>query len=314
VDAPGGVHEPPAVAPAAPSVVATSEPTTNARGAIELIGLVVAPTTLITALAFYFGWVMTNARSSYFGIDASALGYSTQDYLLRSTDALFVPLGTVIVTALVAVWLHGVATRQLIDPDSRARLRLAAGVAAGTGGVLFVLGLFATFTELPLSPHPLFEPASPGIGIAVLAYGLHMLGRARAAEQPPVMRAADRRSRAMSVVLVALLIVLSAFWTASDYAKALGQGRAEAIAVGRLPLVTVFAPKRLDIRADGVDERRLTGSELAYRYRYAGLRLLVRAGGNYFLLPDGWTPSRGAAIVLGDRPEYRFEFEYGANR
>ena len=71
----------------APGVAATRD----VRGALELFGLVIAPTTIITALAFYFGWTLTNARASYFGIDASALGFSTQDYLLRSADALFVP-------------------------------------------------------------------------------------------------------------------------------------------------------------------------------------------------------------------------------
>ena len=43
----------------------------RARSAIQIVGLVIAPTTLVTALMFYFGWVQTNARSSYFGIDAS---------------------------------------------------------------------------------------------------------------------------------------------------------------------------------------------------------------------------------------------------
>ena len=86
----------------APATVASPSPSPSpsARSALELAGLVVAPTTLVTALAFYFGWVLTNSRASYFGIDASALGFSTQDYLLRSADALFVPLGTALVLAL----------------------------------------------------------------------------------------------------------------------------------------------------------------------------------------------------------------------
>jgi hypothetical protein len=58
-----------------------------------------------------------------------------------------------------------------------------------------------------------------------------------------------------------LLIVLSSFWTASTYADALGRGRSAQFAAtlsGR-PDVTVFAPKRLDIKADGVIERHLAG-------------------------------------------------------
>jgi len=107
--------------------------------------------------------------------------------------------------------------------------------------------------------------------------------------------------------------VLSAFWTASRYADALGRGRAQRLAatLGARPQVTVFAPKRLDIEAPGVFERRRTGADLAYRYRYSGLRLLIRSGGNYFLLPDGWTRRGGKAIVLADSPAYRFEFGTG---
>ena len=50
---------------------------------------------------------------------------------------------------------------------------------------------------------------------------------------------------------------------------------------------------------------------MAYRYRYSGLRLLIRSGGKYFLLPGNWTRDAGTVIVLGDRPDYRFEFGSG---
>jgi hypothetical protein len=65
----------------------------NFRGVLEAIGLVVAPTTLLTAVALYFGVKLTASRADYFGIDQSTLGFSTRDYLLRSTDAVFVPVG-----------------------------------------------------------------------------------------------------------------------------------------------------------------------------------------------------------------------------
>jgi hypothetical protein len=283
------------------------------RGALELVGLVVAPATLLTALALYFGWVLTNSRASYFGIDASTLGFSTQDYLLRSADALFVPLGTVVVLGLAFLWLHTQATRQLMDRNRRTRLRIAARAVVVVGGVLFVLGVCAVFEPLSFSPYYLFPPASPGIGIALLAYGLHVLGRITAKERPGIASLTDSRSRATAMALVALLILLSSFWTASTYAEALGQGRAAraAATLSTRPHVIVFAPKRLDITGAGVIERALTGENLAYRYRYSGLRLLIRSGGKYFLLPDGWTRSNGTAIVLDDNPAYRFEFGVG---
>lgn len=307
--------------PAAPGPVAAQPPVEpdlpSPRRALELVGLVVAPTTLVTALAYYFGWVLTNSRASYFGIDASALGYSTQDYLLRSADALFVPLGSVFALALGGVWLHAYAIGQLGAARSRERLRIAARIAVGIGAALFALGAFAVFRPLSFSPHYLFPSASPGIGIAVLAYGLHLLDRVAAAERgtarlPRAAPSAGLSIRATALTLVALLVVLSGFWTASRYADALGRGRAERLAssLQLRPQVTVFAPKRLALEAGGVVERRLAGGG-AYAYSYSGLRLLVRSGGKYFLLPAGWTRARGSAIVLADSADYRFEFGAG---
>lgn len=280
---------------------------------LEFIGLVVAPTTLVTALAFYFGWVLTNSRMAYFGIDASALGFSVQDYLLRSADALFVPVGTAAVVALGAVWLHAYLIGQLAERTRRARLRMAARAAVVAGGVLFAVGAVSVFEPLAFSPHYLFPSASPGIGIALLAYALHLVGRIDAAEGYRIVRVIDARNRATTIGLVVLLIVLSVFWTASTYAEALGRGRSTryAATLRQRPQVTVFAPKRLAIKADEVVERRLPGQDLAYRYRYSGLRLLLRSGGKYFLLPENWTRSSGAAIVLADSPDYRFEFGAG---
>ena len=287
--------------------------TRDVRGALELFGLVIAPTTIITALAFYFGWTLTNARASYFGIDASALGFSTQDYLLRSADALFVPLGAVLTLALLAVWLHALVTRALADGSRSAQLRRAAGVAIVVGCVLFALGVVAVFTPLPFSPHYLFAPASPGVGIGLLAYGLYLAGRLDLAQGRRGAGAGAPWTRPLSVTLVWLLIVLSGFWTASEYADALGRGRAQALAgaLDRRPRVAVYAPRRLHITGDGVTEQRLQDGGSAYRYRYAGLRLLVHSAGKYFLVGDGWSHARGVAVVLSDGPLYRFEFGGG---
>lgn len=285
----------------------------SARRALELVGLVVAPTTLVTALAYYFGWVLTNSRARYFGIDASALGYSTQDYLLRSADALFVPLGAVIVLALALVSLHAAVTRVMDDERARRRLWVAAHAAIGAGGLLFAFGVVAVFEPVAFSPHYLFASASPGIGIALVAYGVHVLERVRTARSQQSTPLADLTTRRAAVTLVALLIVLSGFWTASKYADALGRGRAQSLAasLGAQPGVTVFSPRRLHIDAPGVTERRLTGPDAAYRYRYAGLRMLVRSNGKYFLVPDGWRRGVSTAIVLADGADYRFEFGAG---
>ncbi|MDP1848733.1 MAG: hypothetical protein Q8K79_13145 [Solirubrobacteraceae bacterium] len=304
----GATTDPPPAAAPPPE-----EGVPSARRALELVGLVVAPTTLVTALAYYFGWVLTNSRARYFGIDASALGYSTQDYLLRSADALFVPLGAVIVLALAIVSLHAAVTRVMEGEQGRRRLRVAARGAIGVGALLFAFGVVAVFEPVTFSPHYLFASSSPGVGIALVAYGVHLLERVRAADSKGRSPLADVTTRRAAVALVALLIVLSGFWTASEYADALGRGRAQSLAagLGGQPSVTVFSPRRLHIDAPGVTERRLTGRDRAYGYRYAGLRMLVRSNGKYFLVPDGWRRGVSPAIVLADSADYRFEFGSG---
>lgn len=292
-----------------------SAPAGDVRGALELVALVAAPTTILAAFAFFFGWTFTNARTSYFGIDPSTLGFSTQDYLLRSTDALFVPLGTMLVLGLLAVGLHAVAKAALTDPRRQPAVRRTAHGALVAGAVLFAIGVVAVFEPLPFSSRSLVPPVSLGVGVALLAYGLHVL---RPLDAPQPKRAsgallARPLSPSLAATLVTLLVGLSGFWAASRYAESLGISRAKRLAatIDSRPRVEVFAPRRLHIAARGVIEHRLSGADSAYRYSYSGLRLLVRSGGRYFLLPEGWSRRKGAAIVLSDTPALRFEFGAG---
>ncbi|HEY2209483.1 MAG TPA: hypothetical protein VGH26_09350, partial [Gaiellaceae bacterium] len=75
------------------------------RRVAGLIVAVVAPVTLITALAYYFGYRRESAFAGYFGIDPSALGFTTNDYVLRSVDALFVPITVVLLVVFAALFL-----------------------------------------------------------------------------------------------------------------------------------------------------------------------------------------------------------------
>src|SRR5919198_481590 len=68
-----------------------------------------APAALITALAFYFGWRRERAFAGYFGIDPSVLGFSTNDYVLRSVDALFVPAAVVLLVVFGVLCLYALA-------------------------------------------------------------------------------------------------------------------------------------------------------------------------------------------------------------
>jgi len=107
------------------------------------------------------------------------------------------------------------------------------------------------------------------------------------------------------------LVVLSVFWAASDYADALGRGRARDLAADltTLPAVTLYSQGSL-----GVDARHARAEPLAgerYSVRYTGLRMLAYAGNRYFLLPDDWTRATGVVLVIPDGPEIRVEFKLG---
>jgi hypothetical protein len=283
------------------------------RTVLELVTLVVAPTSLLTALAFYFGWKLTESRAAYFGIDHSTLGFSTQDYLLRSADALFVPLGVILFAGLVALALHAFVSDCLARGRHRDALRRAVPMVAVAGAVLFAVGAFGVFRPLPFETHYLVVPLSPGLGIVLLAYAVYLHGQLSSSAGG----AAAPRSRptpgSLALVLVGLIVVLSMFWTVSEYADALGRGRAERLEAGlsSRPGVIVFSKEDLGLTGPGVVVERLRGASSAFRFRYSGLRLLIRSNDKYFLLPEQWTHSTGAAVVLPDAERLRFEFTTG---
>ena len=103
------------------------------------------------------------------------------------------------------------------------------------------------------------------------------------------------------------------FWATSEYAAALGRGRAERLALGlsSRPGVIAYGKEQLGLRDSGVLEETLAGAHSAFGFRHAGLRLLIRSDDKCFLLPNGWTRSTGTAIALPDVSGLRFEFTVG---
>jgi len=58
---------------------------------LRIVGSVVAPTTLLTALMFYFGLLYAVAYYRYFGVNHTVLGLAVQDFLILSADAAVPP-------------------------------------------------------------------------------------------------------------------------------------------------------------------------------------------------------------------------------
>jgi hypothetical protein len=98
------------------------------------------------------------------------------------------------------------------------------------------------------------------------------------------------------------------------YAQARGVREAAGVAatISRRPGVTLYSARRLHLEGPSIRETEPGGPDAAYRFRYSGLKLVVRSGGKWFLLPVNWTPgNRGAALPLPDTGDLRVELTPG---
>lgn len=132
---------------------------------IGLVAAVVTPTTLITALAYYFGYRLERAFAGFFGIDISALNFTTTDYVLRSVDALFVPAVVVLLVAFGFFFLHALVG----DLSSRVDL---APIAAVTGLCALILGIALLAGEPLVHSHGYLQALGPAVGVSLLLCAL----------------------------------------------------------------------------------------------------------------------------------------------
>jgi hypothetical protein len=273
--------------------------TAEGRRVVAVLGAVIAPTTLITALAFYFGWRRERAFAGYFGVDPSTLGYSTTDYVLRSVDALFVPFLVVLLVLFGAVALRSLLAGHLARPELPPIIGLA-GAGALVVGILLAAGH-------PVSSAYVYLQAL-GIGVGALLIA-DALAHLRAASPAPV------RYVAVAVALI------GAFWATSEYADSRGlrQARRLAADITVNPQATIYSARDLDIEPKRFDDGctalqvKKLGSG-AYRYRYTGLTLLIRSGGTYFVTSvqkRRWSPRRNAVLLIPDDGSIRVELQRG---
>jgi len=265
---------------------------------------------LVTALLYYFGWTRSQAQARAFGADASVFAMSTQDFVLRSMDVVFIPILLVLLASLLGVWLH----QRITSPSTGVPPAAQAGPAAPRQ--LRIRRLAAALRLSWLIPVVVGIPwliVSPATGRATfpLWFALGVLGTWYGS----VLRrigAAQRSSAPFSVlVLILALMAVTLFWMTERFASFVGQVRVDAIkanVAGQLEPVTVYSAKRLNLDGPGVVEVSLGDAEAAYLYRYDGLYLLQRSGGKYFLLTGGWDVQKGRLVVLADDNSIRLQF------
>jgi hypothetical protein len=281
-------------------------------GQLEWLAAVVPPTTLFTALAFWFGYVFTSARTAYFGIDASTLEFSTIDYLLRSADAVVLPAVVFLAIVLGTIGMH--ALMLFIVRRGRGIKWIGIGCLALSvlGTILLAVGIRSMFAAVPGFSHYLATPVLLGGGAAFAAYGFYIvrtMGRLFGPDRQPYDVPLWERG---GYVVVAMLIILSLFLATTLYAAALGRGKSQALEqnLRSRPSVVLFSKQSLAL-PDAVAVTRLDTPDSAYRFRYTGLRLLIRSASKYFLLPEVWSQETGTVIILEDTAEIRLEFQAG---
>jgi hypothetical protein len=297
----------PAAAPPPPPRDDGSSAPTAVHELLRWLSATVPPLTIITALLFWFGWTFTNTRAGYFGLDYTTLGFTTTDYVMRSADGIFVPATVTLVIVLVGLALHGGVVALRRNPRASGVVRVAAIVALVLGVVASALGVRALFVTLPFDASYLLPPALLGIGVIVTVYATRVLRHAGARRntRPELWE----RYAGWAAGLLALLML---FWAFSLYAAALGTGRAMQLqtALDGQPSVTVYSAQDLSLGPPVVTTR-IESPDAAYRYRYTGLKLVLKSGGKFFMLTSGWDQQTGLAVVLDEGPTVRFEFSPG---
>src|SRR6478672_13330581 len=110
----------------------------------KVFGGIIAPTSLLTGLLFYFGRSRAAGYYRYFHVNSTVLDLSTNDYLFSGVDGLFVPIAVAALLALVLLWLN----RLLLTRVSSGSRRRAVRVLVPLAGVLGVVLVGLAFADL----------------------------------------------------------------------------------------------------------------------------------------------------------------------
>ncbi len=271
-----------------------------------MLGQVVAPATLITALLIFFGWSRTTALFGWFGIDPTSLGFSSTDYLLTSQDGLFVPGAVIALLVLVMTWVLNLVRHS--GHSSVLRAPWVAPAAAVLGAVLATNGVLGLFGRGLFADSLAVAPLCLVLGVTLLSVAGHTV---RAERLSYSGGAGIAELTALTIVMAMAL-----FWAAGDYSAAVGRERAAELAgsLNERSQVVLYSDKALGITAAGVRTLRCAGESSAYRYRYSGLVLLLNSNGQYVFLPTGWNRRTGSAIAVPKSEQIRLDYRSAGSR
>lgn len=287
----------------------TTQPASGIPRIARVVGATIAPTTLITALLFYFGWSHAYYFFDYFGVHSTTLGLTTSDYLMRSQDGLFVPLVVLAFVCLMTVRLHQMASRRINSQPAHRRWRGALHTVTVAGLLATAAGVASIVIHTPLNDRVSAAPIALATGVILLAYTTHMR---RTRLHRPVPHQTSLTVTECATVFA--LVGISLFWAANDYSAAVGRSRASQFVseLSNYPETIVYSAQNLNIAGPGIDQTHCPAVDAAYKYRYTGLTLMLQSGNQYVFLPRRWTSADGAAIVAPRSDSIRLVFIPGS--
>jgi hypothetical protein len=290
---------------------AEGSPTSGLPEVTKILAAVVAQTTLVTSLLYYFGWMHAYWFFGYFGVNSTLLGLGSVDFVMRSADALFVPMIVFACAGLILLWSHAALRAQVGDGPRWSSLvpRLVPAVAV-VGLVLALAGLLTVFTPTVLDRRVALAPLCLGGGVVSLLYAMRLRRAVAAPDRGKTGVGSPQWLPIAEWAAVFVVVALSLFWAATDYSSAVGraQGRQYAAGLPREPDAVIYSQRSLRLHAPGVREVRCAGPEATALYRYDGLKLMIQSGDQYVFIPERWSRATGVTFIIPRSDTLRLEF------
>jgi hypothetical protein len=282
-----------------------------------VVGAVLGPTTVLTGLLLYFGRMHVTGYFRYLRVNFTVLDLTANDYLIRSADGLFVPLTALAVAGLLALWVHRFVLDRMSTDTRESVVSVLIPLAAALGVLLMSLALLELLADRPVVADVSWVGGlALSIGVLLVAYAAHLSRTAGSHQGVASGEAGAGRSPTPVTTVVAewgfasLLVTIGLFWAVGSYAIDVGRGRAQETQA-LLPAAAdavLYTERSLRLAVAGVTELRCEDPEAAFRFRYDGLKLVLQSGGQYLLLPAGWTRENGTAVLIPRGDGVRLEF------
>lgn len=272
---------------------------------LGIVGLFIAPTTLLSGLCYFFGAVYISQRLHYFAVDSQSLTFTTADYVTANVKVFFFAVVRVFFVCAVLVWA-AIAVQRLAESRRCTRALRIAGwiaiaIALGGLGVAISWLLF----EYPRLDKPVLITALIGGGTGLLVVGYWMLVITRRGEQGDRARPFASAER-ISLGIAAAIMVAALFWLTDIYAAGSGEhdGRDTVDGLWANDIgVVMYTNEPLEIPSDLSDLMKVTklqpdGPGAGVTYRYECLRKLEVRDNRWVLVPAKWKRDKGFAVTM----------------